>query len=279
MAEVIRDGTGSSFDAKVTIDNDLKVVTSDGLAISRGEVSGTNFVHKFGNSPDFDTTDGLVTIWDGADDGEINQMQYVYSTTNDIDSLISDNSSDTQVYEIQGLGANYEQIIQNATCAGSGYAAIGSPLMRIFRMKNIGNVDNVGHVHAFVSGASTAGMPDDSTSVKALIQPGNNQTLMAIYTIPSGCTGYMRNFFSATAGGNRDANYDVELRARTSGTVFQLKHKSNLQDVGTSTNQHIYNEPEKFTQFTDIEMQCSVLTSNITAASISAGFDLVLVNN
>ena len=62
-------------------------ITGDvGLDISRGLIAGQSLVHKFGNAPDFDTTDGEVTIWDGAEDGASwEKMVYTYSNQTDRD--------------------------------------------------------------------------------------------------------------------------------------------------------------------------------------------------
>jgi hypothetical protein len=111
------------------------------------------------------------------------------------------------------------------------------------------------------------------------MQPGNNQTLMAVYTIPDGKTGYMRDWYASVAGANKTTNYIMELRARPTGKVFQLKHKSSLSDDGTSYIQHKYEEPEVFAARTDIEMRCQLTASGATAAAVSAGFDIVLVDD
>jgi len=62
------DGDGF-YNIGSTASGNLRVTDAEsGLAIAKGNVVGTGFIHKFGNAPDFDTTDGEVTIWDGAED-------------------------------------------------------------------------------------------------------------------------------------------------------------------------------------------------------------------
>jgi len=252
---------------------------ANGLAIAKGEISGTSFIHKFGVTPDFDTGDNKVTVWDGANDGGIDAMTYTYSTTADIDSVVSTNSTDTQVIEIQGLDADGLMKNQDVTLAGSGYVGLGSSLIRVFRLKNEGTTDFTGDVSVYVSGPTTAGVPDTTSDIRAQVQNSNNQTLMAVYTIPADKTGYMRNWFGAIGGANKSSNYIMDLVARPSGGVFQLKHRSAIADDGTSHIQHQYIEPEKFNAFTDIEMRSQVTTAGVTAATIGAGFDIVLVDN
>jgi hypothetical protein len=274
------DPAGATKNVSVTTDGHLAISDqSSGLSIAIGNVTATTFIHKFGAVPDFDTADGVVTCWDGADDGFINQMVYQYSSTDDIDSISSSNAGDTQDIEIQGLDVNFAIVTQTVTLTGQTRVALSTDLVRVFRMINVGTTDNAGHVYCYVNGAITAGVPNDPTTVRAVIQPGNNQTLMALYTIPAAKTGYMRDWFAALTGANKTANYAIELRARPDGEVFQLKHLSAISETGTSSIKHEYIEPEVFDAKTDIEMRVSVATAGITAAAIAAGFDLVLIDD
>jgi hypothetical protein len=250
-----------------------------GLAIASGDVVSTTYEHKFGNAPDFDTADGVVTVWDGADDSDIGQMVYQYSSTADIDRISSSSASDTFNVKITGLDTNYDLVTQTITLTGQTSASLTTSLIRIFRMENDNSSDNVGHIYCFVNSATTNGVPNDSTKVRAVIQPGNNQTLMAVYTVPAGYTAYMRDYYCATAGANKSSNYPVELRARKFGKVFNLKHKIAISDTATGYLQHRFEEPEKFLEKTDLEIRVSATAAGATEASISAGFDIVLKEN
>jgi len=256
----------------------LWVNDADGLAIAKEEIANTSFIHKFGNAPNFDQADGIVSIWDGSDDDGIDEISYTYSTTNDIDSITSTSSTDTQVVEVQGLDEDFIPVTQEVTITGSGYTEIGTPLMRVFRIKNQGATDNTGNVCVYVSGPTTAGVPDTTTDIRACMGSGNNQTLMAIYTVPKGRTGYLDNWYASTAGATRTSSYVVDLRIRPSGGIFQLKHRSALEDAGTSHIQHDYNVPEVIQAMSDVEMRVRATTNNITDASVSAGFDITLVD-
>lgn len=272
--------TGVFNNVKTTVDGNLRVVDAgSGLAISKGEVQGTTFVHKFGNAPDFDTTDGIITVWDGADDSDINQMIYQYSSTADIDTISSSDNGDTQDIELNGLDTDYNLVTQTVQLLGQTAVPLTTPLVRLFRMKNVNSSDNAGYVYGYVSTAISGGVPTDSTKVRAVIQPGANQTLMAVYTIPAGKTGYLRDFFGAVAGANKTSNYILDVRVRPFGEVFQLKHRTSLSDNGTSYIQHKYESPEDLSEKTDIEIQVSLTAAGVSEASFSAGFDLDIVDN
>jgi len=275
-----KDPTGDYVNINSTSSSNLRVTDAEnGLAIAKGDVTNTTFIHKFGNAPDFDTGDSPVTIWDGANDASLDEMQYNYSTTAAIDSLSSSNAGDTQDIEIQGLDSNYDLVTQTITLTGQTRAALSTSLIRVFRLKNVGSTDLAGSAYVYENTAISGGVPTDTTKVRAMIENGNNQTLMAVYTIPNGYTGYMRDWYAATSGASRDSAYVIDLYARPFGQVFQLKHKSALNDTGSTYIQHKYEEPEKFTEKTDIEMRVTLADASKTAASVSGGFDIVLIQN
>jgi len=261
-----------------TDSGNLKTTNAEnGLSIAKGNVAGSTFIHKFGAAPDFDTADGYVNIWDGANDAIINAMQYVYSTTADITSLSSSNNGDTQDIEVQGLDVNYDLVVQTKTLTGQTEALLDTPLIRVFRMKNVGSTDVAGILYCYTSAATVAvGVPSPSSTIRAAVNNGNNQTLMAIYTIPAGKTGYMRDWYASTAGAKRASSHIIKVEARPFGQVFQLKHVASINDVATSYIQHTYVEPEVFAEKTDIQI---LMNTDQNEAGVSAGFDIVLIDN
>lgn len=280
------DEDGVFQNVNVTRDGDLTISdNSSGLAISEGNVTGKTFVHKFGYAPDFDYGDGEVTVWDGSDDGGINQMTYQYSTTAIIDSISSSSTADTMDIQLQGLDANFDLVTQNVTLNGQTRVALGTNLIRIFRMKNNGTVDLVGNAYVYENTALTGGVPNDRTKIRSLINNGNNQTLMAVYTVPQDKVGYLRDWYASTAGSSKDSQYIIRLWARSYNeglgvyNAWQLKHITSISDVGTSYVQHKYEEPETFIGKVDIRMTVEATAVGASGASISAGFDVVLVNN
>ena len=261
-----------------TDSGNLRVTDAEsGLAIAKGDVVGHAFIHKFGRAPDFDTGDGDVTIWDGADDLGTNEMQYNYSTTAIIDSLSSANAGDTQDIEVLGLDANYALVTQTITITGQTRKALSTNLIRVFRLKNVGSTDLAGDLYCYENTALTTGVPTDTTKVRAVIETGNNQTEMAVYTVPAGKTGYLRQWFASSSGAKKTTNYLMKLKARPFGQVFQLKHSASIADAAPYL--HTYVEPEAFTEKTDIEMTAALTDTGVTEAAVSAGFDIVTVDN
>lgn len=277
---------GTFVNIGATDSGNLKVANvEDGLSIAKGDVTGHSFVHKFGAAPDFDTSDGEVTVWDGASDGTAwENMGYVYSATADIDSISSsDQLNDVGItFEIQGLDTNLALVTQTATLDATDArtrVALSTSLLRVLRVKNTSSTDLTGTVVIYPNTALTAGVPTDKTKIRAAVLNGNNQTEMAVYTIPAGYTGYVRSWYASTSGANKSSNYIIKLKARPDGGVFQLKHRSSLSDTGTSYVQHTYVEPEVFAEKTDLEMTVEMTAGGGTGGAVSAGFDIVLVEN
>jgi hypothetical protein len=282
LAVITAQKDGDGFDNLTsTADGNLKVANvEDGLSIAKGDVTGSTFIHKFGNAPDFDQGDGQVTIWDGAEDATAWElMRYVYSTTADIDSISSSDNGDTQDIVVEGLDTNSNEVVQTVTLTGQTRVALSTSLRRVYRAYNDNSVDLTGHVFVYVNGATTGGVPDTNADIRAVIDPVNQQTEMAVYTVPAGKTGYVRDWYGSTAGANKNSNFIVKLTARIDGKVWRVKHTNSLSDNGTSAYQHVYQEPEVFPAKTDLEMTVEMLSSGATAASFSGGFDIVLVDN
>lgn len=275
-------GDGQWHNVKTTSDGNLTISdNSDSLAIAKGDVTGHSFVHKFGNAPDFDTADGEVTIWDGAQDATAWElMRYVYSTTADIDSLSSSSASDTQEITIQGLDINYQLVSQTITLNGQTRVALTTNLIRVFRAYNYNSSDLVGHVFVYVNGTLTGGVPNTNADIRVIVDPDNQQTEMVVYTVPAGKTAYMRSWYMATAGGNKASNYLFKIKTRLFGKVFRTQHTSAMDSLSPVPYQHIYTEPSVYPEKTDIEMTVqSIASPAATGNSISAGFDIVLVDN
>lgn len=270
--------SGKMVHIKATKSGNLRVTDAEsGLAIAKGDVVDTTFIHKFGDAPAFDIVDGYVTVWDGADKALSASPSYVYSNAADIGSLSSTAAGDNQLIQVQGLDANYDLLIQEIQLNGQTTVTLPTPLIRVFRMKNVGTTDISGQVYCYVNGSAVSGgEPDDPNATRSIINDGNNQTLFAAFTIPAGYTGYMRDWYASASAAKRTSVHQLQLVARPLGQVFQMKHKSSISIDGTSYIQHKYEEPEVFAEKTDLEMRANTDEND---AGVSAGFDIVLIKN
>ena len=231
------------------------------LEISKGNVSGHSIIHKFGNNSDIETS--FETVWD---EGGL----YSYLTEATV-LKISSSSTDDDIggtgalaVEVFGLDGDYLEI--NETIILTGQVAVNSvnSYLRIYRIivKTAGSGGTAaGDIYAG-TGAITNGVPA-VVYAKAVI--GNNQTLMALYTIPAGKTGYLIEKYGGT---NKDKETTFSFVSRPEGEVFQIKQ---LDIIYQTQYLHKYSVAEKF-----IEIRAKV---SVTTAKVSAGFVLILVND
>jgi len=250
------------------------VMTADlMLEIAAGNVSGFSSVNKFGENPDI----GVGTtedVWDGGG-------TYSFPTTATITHIRSAvDSATTQgaTIEVQGLDASWDLVIQTKDLDGTNSTtevALGTPLIRVFRMKVLENAVMDQDIWAgdddFVVGAA-----------KAIIQAGNNQTLMAIYTVPNGCTGYMTQYYidNQTDGTRNPDSVEFKLWVadRDAGYEFQLKHMRAIPHIGDGITQQ-FKPYLKITQKSDIKISAGVTGSVNEDGHPHAGFDIILVTN
>ena len=242
------------FEVNMLADKDGNPINAFGAAsnipIASGAVTGHSHINKFGYS---DAIANLSTIWDGSN-------VYTYSTSAGAVTVESSSSSDDgAVIEVQGLDGDYNLVVQDITIDGTG----ATNLIRIFRARVKtpagSQTSNVGIISVKIA-----------TDLRAKILAGKGQTLMAVYTIPAGKTGYLLNLTTsvdkATAG-----TYRLTAREIEDGG-FQIKGQ--FASFGTPLD-HNYPIPLVFTEKTDIEIQAEAGN----ACGGGATFDLILVDN
>jgi len=183
---------------------------------------------------------------------------------------------DLVVQERKGLDANWDLVVQERTLHGTDTSTkmeLTTPLIRIFRMKVLADVVTDQNVTAMDTGAGVA--------VFAMIQAGNNQTLMALYTVPNGYTAYMTGYSASvtneTAANKTPLGTEVKLWAsdRDNGYEFQLKHATSIAADGDNEHHGFY-PYYKFTQKTDIKITMMCIAE---PGHVHAGFDLIVVEN
>ncbi len=230
------------------------------LEVARGNVTGYSTVSKFGQNDDLDAS--YQDVWDGG-----GTYTYPADGNADITEIVSTSSSDTEDIEVQGLDINGDLTVQTETLTGTTPVTLTTPLWRVFRLKNVGTSDLVGAVTA----ENTANTVD-----YAKIAIGNNQTLMALYTIPNGKTGYMIQGTNSLAGVSRAYAVAGRMAMRQYGKVFQLKKTFGLQSDGTSFFVMPHPLPGKIPAKTDIRVSAESSTST---GVINTTFEILLVDD
>jgi len=248
-------------DARVIPVNDY------GVEVASGSLLGHSGVNKFGRNTSC-AAGASEQVWDGS-------TAYSFPATALITSMSQTVNQAAMVsgdIEIQGLDANWLAVTQTVALNGTNTTTavtLTTPLIRVFRMKVLENVvvDSPVRVHNV-----------GETVDYAIIGIGFNQTQMAIYTTPAATKAYITSYYAVhnpTQGQTFTSNdIGLWLQDNANGYAPQLTHIS-----GVVVDGH-FNHP--FYPYIVVGEKTDIfITSNPTGtvADVSAGFDLVLVQD
>ena len=112
---------------------------------------------------------------------------------------------------------------------------------------------------------------DNGATTIAQIVNGNNQTLMGVYTIPIGKTGYVV-YGKASAGKGADAK--VKFFARAPGGVFTVQHAANIFQTSYD---YPFSAVPAAAGMADLDVRA--VTSNPAGYELTVAFDIILVDD
>lgn len=237
------------------------------LLIAAGVYPGISSINKFGESPNI-TGGEEEEIWDGA-------AAYSWPATalmTSISQTADQAALRGATIRVEGLDANWDYVAQDAVLDATlttNVVTLDTPLIRCFRMIVHANVVTASPVRVHNAG---------ETQDYAIIQTGNNQTLMAIYAVPAGHTAYCTRYYAShhRATGQAPTGMHLTMWARDNANSYAaaVKHVYGLPlngDFSVSFSPYY-----KFTEKTDIFLTGAPIGAD---ANISAGFDLILIDN
>lgn len=252
-------------------------------AIANGEIAGHSVMKKFGRNPVIDTGTDPEDVWDGG--GIYAFITELAGGSQDSGSKLKISSGSTDddaggtgalTVDVSGLDANYAEQSETVIMDGQTAVETSGTYTRIFRMivrsAGTGN-GNAGIIYAG-TGNITTGVPDN---IYAQIGIGNNQTLMAIYTIPAGKTGYLTRYYASINKKTTATTAEIQLLARPDGEVFQIKRHMSIVNLGSSALLAPQGIPEVYAAKTDIKLHCAEVSAS--TVDLSGGFDIILKDN
>ena len=263
-------GTGTSTDPFHSIPADFY------LEVAKGNVNKHSAVNKFGRNTEIDTTTLPEDIWDAG--GE-----WVAPTIARIHDIASTSTNDSSLdkgmrtVNIQGLDANFDLQSETVVLNGTTNVPTVNSYTRIFRMygETFGSDStNLGDI--------TATAQTDAT-VTAQITTGKGQTLMAIYTIPNGKTGYVTQGFcsmnraGATSGAMIGLAFEFRADADQSDSGWRVAWEGALSVEGSSFINLSYMPIPPFPAKTDLRVRVHYASDN--DSDVAAGFDIILVDD
>ena len=240
------------------------------LQVSRNQIYDHKIIFKFGFNPDINGDE--ETIWDA---GGI----YAYPSAATVMKVSSSSANDTaagtgaRTIFVQGLDGDYNEAEEIVTLNGQTAVNTTTSFLRVNRayVLTAGSGGTAaGNIYVGV-GTVTAGVP---ATIYAQITLGENQTLMGLWTVPAGYTGYFDHFNVAT--GSTTVNQYITVRAirRNLGGVFRTMIKQTIGAGGVAD--FVLKYPIEVQEKTDIEMRASSSGSNNL---VSADFSVIYIKN
>ena len=231
------------------------------MMVSGGYVSDHSFNHKFGAVPSMSQNE-TGTVWDVSD------TLYPWDAL-DTPAVVNvernSPSDDGKTVVIQGLDGDFNPVEDTIVIDGAN--TLGTVLFhRVNRAfvtnggtSNVGDID----IEAGAAGGTTV----------ARITADLGQTLMAVYTVPAGKTGYL---YQGTATAQAGADGTGFMMVRYGGqSTFRVGHTFEVDGDG---GQYLYDFafPIPITEKSDIDVRIATRTNN---GRYTAAFDILLVDN
>lgn len=182
--------------------------------------------------------------------------------------VVRDASTGASVLYILGLNISLAETNEFVVLNGTSNVVTASSYKRQFRARAFATA-STGVVGTVTSTAQTDG------TVTCQVINGNNQTLMSVYTIPFGKTGYIMSWWGSLTK-KQAASSVVVLRAGVldgMGYVIQVRA---LNSTGDSGFNYEYKAPRPIAGGADIWVEADTDTNNI---GIASGFEILLVDD
>lgn len=220
-------------------------------------------IHKFGSNPNVVNTVSVSnpeTVWDGS-------TEYIFPPDAGTGIQVqSDDAGDNQEIIIEGLDENFYEKTWTGNLNGSTNVNIDGTWTRVYRAYNNGSTDFAGDIDIHASGGATS---------YAQILGANNQTLMAVYTVPANCMGYVvkYNLSAQNTSSASEIGFTAQLRTREYGKVFRVKEITSVNTTSSIEQEMPF--PLKLEPKTDILF--NIVNANGNNGSVNADFDLALI--
>jgi hypothetical protein len=231
------------------------------MMVSGGYVSDHSFNHKFGAVPSM-SVNTTGSVWD------ISDTLYPW-TALDTPSVVNiernDVADEGHTVTVQGLDADYNFVEDTITIAGADtlgtveFRRINRAFCEDNGATNTGNID------------IEVGAPGGTTVARISALQG--QTLMAVYTVPAGKTGYI---YQGTCTAQASADGTGSMMVRYHGQdIFRIGHAFEVSGTG---GQYTYDFafPIPIPEKSDIDVRIKTRANN---GRYTAAFDILLVDN
>lgn len=228
------------------------------LNVSRNKVRGATQIHKFGATPS-QSVNTTATIWD------IPDTLYpwnAFDTAGVLVATIADASDNGKIVRVEGLDGDWNIAIEDFTLSSSGAVTGTQIFKRVNAAYLISGGSNVGNI-SFARGGTEV----------LRINAGLSQSLMSIYTVPAGCTGYVYQG-TASAQAGADGTGFMYVRLNGQATIFNIGHTFEVDGDGGQYT-YKFSFPQPLPEKTDIDIRLITRSNN---GRYTAAFDILLVD-
>ncbi len=236
----------------------------DTFEIQKGLVDGVSVVSKSGRNPTITSATAPEDMWNGS-------SVYTGFPTGSPETVefFSSNAGDTGVITYIYLPTNTSTVWLSATVTLNGITpVVGASAYRV-------------HTASYASGSGTAfnlgtiTCRHTTTTANIFFQMpiGTSQTYVCAYTIPYGCTGFLK---SASCDINTTNSVAMQgaLWIRASGASPRLRRNFNVSNAVGHKEQNLY---MPLSQMTDITMRITA-SSSALAQTVLGSFDIILID-
>ena len=228
------------------------------LNVARGKTRGASQIHKFGATPS-QSINTTATVWDKGD------TLYPWSAFDTAGVLVVaqvGSNDNGKTLRVQGLDGDFNLVSENFTLSSSGTVTGTQTFKRVYR-GFLTDGTNVGQINVSRGG----------TQVLRILA-GRGQTLMAVYTVPAGYTGYLYHG-NCSAQSGADATGFMYVRYNTVGTTFRVGHTFEVSGDGGPYD-YKFSFPQELAEKTDIDVRLTTRSNN---GRFTAAFDILLIKN
>ena len=242
-----------------------------GLQVARGQIPYHKSNFKFGFNADVD--DALETVWSkGGLYAYLSSATALYISSSSTNDTVAGTGART--VKVSGLDSDYDEVSVTVNMNGQSGVSLGT-FTRVNRIEVLtagSGGANAGNLHVGSEASPTVGVP---ATTYAYVTVGDNQTLMALWTVPRNYTAYVTQTDITVATTQNNKYCTVSLVARPFGGVFNVKDRFVKSE---SSHHQVYNFPLKFEEKTDIEFR-AIGDSAGADIAISVGIDILYILN
>lgn len=259
---VLSSGTADSGTTTSMVDDSATFV-SDGVVVGDYLLNDTR-TELVALSDVTETTLTFVSGIRDPDDGDMGNA----IEEDDAYRVVTNASTGAPIFYIIGLDVTFVRIMEFVVMSGQNNVPTVNDYTRQFRSRVFGP-GTTGAVGTITSTAQTDG------TISCQIIDGNNQSLMAIYTVPSDMTGHLIKWWGALSK-KQNTSSNIRLRVGTLPEIAYVTQTRAVDNAGSSSFEYEFPVPLFLSGGADIWVEAD---SSSNDTGISGGFEILLVEN